>query len=217
MSTTLQGPGLPERSRVAWRPRVDARVLRRDARGWTLTTLGHCVPFTVAAVLLTAAKPLLAPIGLILLAHAWVIPDLYARRGAAVLRERPRGRSGPENRALLLLGDLVDDANRRLHARSGLILQPGRFGCWVVGEAGALLVRPSGRRVNCYCVRVTGEDLPHGDRIAHLLLALRCDEADFATVANCAFSGARWRVRRRLPAQQRAALDAAVAACRSAA
>jgi hypothetical protein len=50
--------------------------------------------------------------------------------------------------------------------------------------------------------------LPSGDRVAHLLLALRSDEEGFATVANLAFSGARWRVRRRLPKRRRAALDA---------
>ena len=44
------------------------------------------------------------------------------------------------------------------------------------------------------------------DRIAHLLLALRTDEAGFATVANLAFAGAGWRVRRRLPARMRGAL-----------
>ena len=52
--------------------------------------------------------------------------------------------------------------------------------------------------------------LPSSDRIAHLLLALREDEEGFATVANHAFAGARWRVRRRLPeASQRPALAAA--------
>ena len=57
---------------------------------------------------------------------------------------------------------------------------------------------------------MTEPGLPSGDRIAHLLLALRSDEAGFATVANLAFSGARWRLRRRLPPHARAALDAAV-------
>jgi hypothetical protein len=75
-----------------------------------------------------------------------------------------------------------------------------------VGEAGALLVRPGGRRVHCYCVRAADPDLPSGDRIAHLLLALRADEQGFATVANLAFSGARWRVRRRLDPELRPAL-----------
>jgi hypothetical protein len=54
-------------------------------------------------------------------------------------------------------------------------------------------------------------ELPSADRIAHLLLALRADEQGFATVANLAFSGAPWRVRRRLPAAMRPALEEAVA------
>jgi hypothetical protein len=86
--------------------------------------------------------------------------------------------------------------------------EPGRFGTWLVGEAGALLVRPNGRTVHCFCVRVNDPDLPSADRIAHLLLALRSDEQGFATVANQAFAGARWRIRRRIPRPMRAALDA---------
>jgi hypothetical protein len=95
------------------------------------------------------------------------------------------------------------------------VLERGALGVWLVGPAGALLVRPGGRRVNCYCVRVNDPELPAGDRIAHLLLALRVDEQGFATVANLAFSGARWRVRRRLDARQRPALDAGVGAARA--
>jgi hypothetical protein len=49
---------------------------------------------------------------------------------------------------------------------------------------------------------------------AHLLLALRADETGFATVANLAFCGALWRLRRRLRAPTRDAL--AVAAGRAA-
>ncbi len=49
-------------------------------------------------------------------------------------------------------------------------------------------------------------DLPPSDRIAHLLLALRTDEEGFATVANHAFSGAPWRLRRRIRKEQRPAL-----------
>jgi hypothetical protein len=83
-----------------------------------------------------------------------------------------------------------------------------------VGEAGALLVRPGGHRVHCWCVHVVEPGLPSADRIAHLLLALRSDEEGFATVANLAFSGARWRVRRRLAPAMRPALDAGAAAAR---
>jgi hypothetical protein len=79
-----------------------------------------------------------------------------------------------------------------------------------VGEAGAVLAAPGGRRVFCWCVQVPEPGLPSGDRIAHLLLALRADEEGFATVANLAFSGAPWRLRRRLPPRARPALDAGV-------
>jgi hypothetical protein len=72
-----------------------------------------------------------------------------------------------------------------------------------------LLVRPGGRRVHCYCVKVPDPELPPSDRVAHLLLALRSDESGFATVANLAFAGARWRLRRRLPLEGREALEAA--------
>ncbi len=198
---------LPETAAVHWRPRVDERSLVRRGRLWTLTSVAHTIPFTVAAVLLFALEPLSAPVGLILLAHAWAIPELYAKRGANVLRRRPPAADGPERAALGLLGDLVGHEARDLHARTGLVLERGALGVWVVGEAGALLVR--GRRVDCWCVHVDDRRLPSADRIAHLLLALRTDEQGFATVANLAFSGARWRVRRRLPPIQRPALDAA--------
>ena len=93
------------------------------------------------------------------------------------------------------------------------MLERGTLGVWLVGPAGALLVRPGGRRVQCYCVRATGDDLPLADRVAHLLLALRADESGFATVANLTFSGACWRVRRRLsPAGARGACRGVAAA-----
>jgi len=126
-----------------------------------------------------------------------------------------RQQPGAERRSLGLLGDLVGHRARELHARSGLMLEPGALGAWLLGEAGALLVLPSGRRVYCYCIRVPEPDLPSGDRIAHLLLALRADERGFATVANVAFSGACWRLRRRLPRPARDGLDAAIAAAKA--
>jgi hypothetical protein len=70
-------------------------------------------------------------------------------------------------------------------------------------------VAPGGRRVHCFCVTVAEGDLPPSDRIAHLLLALRTDESGFATVANHAFSGAPWRISRRMDACARPALAAA--------
>ena len=129
-------------------------------------------------------------------------------------RKASRAPAEAEALSVGLLGDLVGHEARALHAQTGLVLERGRLGAWLVGPAGALLVRPSGRRVLCYCVGVNDPELPSGDRIAHLLLALRADEEGFATVANLAFSGARWRVRRRLAPAMRPALDAGVAAAR---
>ena len=185
---------------------MDERRLRTRGRLWTLTSLAHSIPFGATALLLFALEPLTFPLGLILLAHAWVIPELYAKRGANVLRPVKRKADGPERVALGLLGDLVDHDARELHARTGLVRERGGLGTWVVGEQGAVLIRQDGRRVFCFCVRVEDPDLPSSDRIAHLLLALREDEAGFATVANMAFSGAPWRLRRRLPARQRGAI-----------
>ena len=114
------------------------------------------------------------------------------------------GRRARGSVALGLLGDLVGHDARELHARTGLVPERGALGVWLVGEAGALLVTPGGRRVFCWCVQVAEPGLPSGDRIAHLLLALRADEEGFATVANLAFSGAPWRLRRRLAAARAA-------------
>jgi hypothetical protein len=195
----------------------------REGRLWTLTTAVLTIPFVGVAVGLTAVKPFLAPIGLIALAHAWAIPELYAARGAGVVREVRRGARpgaappvdpGSERVALGLLGDLVGHEARELVARTRLAVERGTLGVWLVGESGAVLVRPGGRRVYCYCVRTTDQELPPSDRVAHLLLALRTDELGFVTVANLAFSGARWRLRRRVPARVREALDAAVAQAR---
>ncbi len=205
----MSAAALPELAGVAWRTRADERSLRRRERIWTLTTVAHAIPFVATAGLLCAISPVLIPVAALALVQAWTIPALYARRGAVVVAPRRRGDDAAERTALGLLGDLVGHDARALHARTGLVLERGRLGVWLVGEAGALLIRPGGRRVVCWCVRVPAPDLPSSDRIAHLLLALREDEAGFATVANLAFAGARWRVRRRLSPQMRPALDAA--------
>ena len=95
--------------------------------------------------------------------------------------------------ALGLLGDLVGHDERELLARSGLALQRGRLGAWLVGEQGAFLVQAAAaaRPTRLLLVRAgrDADGLPAGDRVAHLLLALREDEEGFATVANLAFLG----------------------------
>jgi hypothetical protein len=206
---------LPELAAVHWRPRADARRLDRTGVLWTATTVAHVVPFIAAGIVLFVVQPLALPVSLASFAHAWVIPALYAQRGANVVRPKAsRAPGDAEARSVGLLGDLVGHEARALHARTGLVIERGRLGVWLVGPAGALLVRPGGHRVLCYCVGVNDPALPSGDRIAHLLLALRADEEGFATVANLAFSGARWRVRRRLAAVMRPALGAGAAAAR---
>ena len=194
---------------------MDDRALERRARLWTATILVQTIPFIVTAVAIFLLQPLALPVSLIALAKAWIIPELYAQRGANVLRPRRRAEGRAELRALGLLGDLVGHRARELLAETGLVLERGRLGTWLVGEGGAVLLRPGGRRVFCYCVRASESDLPAADRVAHLLLALREDEEGFATVANTAFCGARWRLRRRLPRATRPALAAASAAARS--
>jgi hypothetical protein len=200
---------LPELASVPWRERTTPTTLVRRGQWWTAYTVGHVVPFIAAAAVLVLLNPIALPVALACFAHAWIIPELYAFRGANVVRRKPAANARPERVAQGLLGDLLGHDERELQRTSGLALERGALGVWLVGEAGAILVRRGGRRVHCYCVGVPEKDLPPSDRIAHLLLALRTDESGFATVANHAFSGAPWRLRRRLSVEARAALDAA--------
>jgi hypothetical protein len=200
---------LPELASVPWRTPTDAAWLRRWGRVWHAWTLLYTVPFIAAAVGMVWLDPLATPVAIAALAHAWIIPELYAFRGASTVRPKGARHAGAEPVAQGLLGDLLPHDERELQRATGLALERGRLGTWLVGEGGALVVTPGGRRVHCFCVGVTDPELPPTDRIAHLLLALREDEVGFATVANHAFAGAPWRVRRRLPKRMRPALTAA--------
>jgi hypothetical protein len=218
---------LPELAAVPWRPRASAHSLRAWGRIWTVWTVAGTLPFLAAAAVLFLLEPLSFPVGLACVAHAWIIPELYAFRGAGVVRPKGLARRAGEASgdshttdraepvAQGLLGDLLGHAPRELQHRTGLALERGRLGVWLVGEAGALLLPPGGRRAHCFCVATRERDLPPSDRIAHLLLALRTDEQGFATVANRAFSGATWRVQRRLRDGQKPALRAARAEARA--
>jgi hypothetical protein len=200
---------LPELASVPWRSREDAGSLRRRAQLWTFFTTVHVVPFLAAAAGLMWLNPLAAPVAFVAAMHAWIIPELYAFRGASVVRPKG-GNEGGEKVAQGFLGDLLGHDARELQRATGLALERGRLGVWLVGESGALLVTSHRRRVHCFCVRATDRELPPSDRIAHLLLALRSDEEGFATVANHAFAGASWRVRRRLDREMRPALARAL-------
>jgi hypothetical protein len=206
---------LPELEGVAWRRRTDERALRLRERISAIYTALYVTPLLVVAGVLIWMEPLLAPVALVGISLAWVVPELFANRGAVVVRVSRRDGGEPERIAQGLLGDLLGHEERELQRQTGLALERGRMGVWLVGEAGALLVRPGGRTVHAFCVRVADSDLPSSDRIAHLLLALREDEQGFATVANHAFAGATWRMRRRMPSVRKPALRAAVQAARA--
>src|SRR5215212_2950455 len=216
---TPRRPGLEEAAALWWREEVSEATLRRDGRRWTAWTVAIAAVFTAPGVALLVLSPWTLPVALGCFAHAWIVPRLQARRGARSIAPLGSARSGAtegeaneaaEGVALGLLGDLVGHRERDLLRRTGLALQRGRLGVWLVGERGAIMVRPGGRRVDCWCVRVAEADrLPAGDRVAHLLLALREDESGFAMVANLGFSGAAWRVRGGLGDPCRVALEEA--------
>ena len=138
---------LPELAAVHWRPRVDAARLRRRGALWTLTTVAPLVPFLGRRRRCSSrSSRWRSRSALALLAHAWVDPR--ALRPARRERRAPARRAAatrPERAALGLLGDLVGHEARELHARTGLVLERGALGDWLVGEAGALLrARPAG-------------------------------------------------------------------------
>ena len=201
---------LAEAAAMPWRQRASDRSLGKEGRIWTLWSVALVVTFGLPAALLVWIQPLAFPVSAIFLGHAIAVLHLQARRGARGVKPIGGSESPEDRRALGLLGDLVGHDERELLAGTGLALQQGRLGSWLVGQEGAILVRPGGHRVHCFCVRVgEGGDLPPADRVAHLLLALREDEQGFATVANRNFSGATWRLRLQLPASARPALNRA--------
>jgi hypothetical protein len=198
---------LAEAAAMPWRRRASDSALTREGRIWTLWSAGILVTFGLPAALLIWIEPLAAPVSAIFLGHGVAVLHLQARRGARGVKPMDGTNSRADRTALGLLGDLLGHEARDLLTTTGLALQRGRLGAWLVGQEGAILVRSGGHRVHCFCVRVgEADDLPPGDRVAHLLLALREDEEGFATVANRNFSGATWRLRPELPREVRPAL-----------
>ena len=206
----MESAVLAEAAAMPWRLRVSERSLHAEGRLWTLWSAGVLLTFGLPAALLIWIEPLAAPASAIFLGHGLAVLHVQARRGAKGVKPIGAATEGPQRTALGLLGDLVGHRSRDLLERTGLALEPGRLGTWLIGQEGAILVRPGGHRVHCFCVRVgEGDDVPPADRVAHLLLALREDEEGFATVANRNFSGASWRLRMQLPLRTQGALRSA--------
>jgi hypothetical protein len=198
---------LGEAAAMPWRRRTSDRTLRREGRVWTLWSIGVVITFGLPAALLIWIEPLAFPASAIFLGHGIAVLHIQARRGARGVKPIGDAGDAPERTALGLLADLIGHEARELLIETGLALERGRLGAWLIGQEGAILVRPGGRRVHCFCVRVgEADDLPPADRVAHLLLALREDEEGFATVANRNFSGASWRLGMQLPKRARPAL-----------
>ncbi len=204
---------LAEAAAMPWRRRASERSLEKEGRIWTLWSVGVIVTFGLPAALLVWIEPLAFPVSAIFLGHGLAVLHLQARRGARGVKPIGEGNSGRSVRRWGCSVTLSGTTRAICRARPGWRSSAGgsERGWWA--SEGAILVRPGGHRVHCFCVRV-GEagDLPPGDQVAHLLLALREDEEGFATVANRNFSGATWRLRRQLPERARPALQRARAA-----
>ncbi len=150
---------LPELATVPWRARTDARWLRRWQRVWHAWTLLYTVPFLAAAAGMLWLDPITAPVAFVAAAHAWIIPELYAARGATVARPKGPRHEHAEAVAQGLLGDLLGHDERELQRRTGLALEHGDLGVWLVGEAGALLLTPGGHCVHSFCVHAAEPDV----------------------------------------------------------
>ena len=66
---------------------------------WSLWTVAWTIPFLIAGVVLIALEPLAAPVAIASFAHAWIIPELHAFRGASVLRQKGERHGSPVQRS----------------------------------------------------------------------------------------------------------------------
>ena len=131
MSAEPHATALPELASVPWRTRTDERWLHRWGRIWNVVTIAYSVPFLAAGAALLAIQPLAAPVALAAFAHAWIIPELYAYRGASVLRPKRERNPAGERIAQGFLGDLLSHRERELQRQTGLVLEPARLGVWL--------------------------------------------------------------------------------------
>ena len=202
------GTALPETAAVHWRPRVDAAA--PDARAGARWTVDHrrahgpvhrhrrrccsrssrCRSRSTSPCSRTRGR------------------SRSSTRSAARTCVRPKPRAGGRARADARSGcSATSSATTRASCTRapGLVPSAARSACGWWARPGPCSCARRAARV--LLVRPGPEpELPSADRVAHLLLALRADEEGFATVANLAFSGAPWRLRRRMLPRARPAL-----------
>ena len=171
------GQALPELASVPWRPRTDARWLRRRERSGTP---GRC------STRCRSWPPASGCSGSSRWPRRWrwwrsrtpgSSPSCTRPAAPSVVRPKGPRNEDAEPVAQGLLGDLLGPHERELqraHRPGARARAAGR----VAGRARRARCwwRPGGRRVHCFCVRATDPELPPSDRVAHLLLALRVDE-----------------------------------------
>ena len=97
MESLARASELPETAAVHWRPRMDAGRLSLTGWSWTASTAVQVAPMLALAVILILLDPVTIAVGVIMLVHAWAIPELYANRGAKVIK--PKARAGASGRA----------------------------------------------------------------------------------------------------------------------
>ncbi len=206
----------PSWQRSTWRPRATARSLARTGQLWTLSTVSQTVPFVhhrgparrAQADHPSGERDPARP----------CLDHSRALRGPGGECREPRSapaRAAPqaEQRAMLLLGDLIGHDARALYERTGLVSERGELGVWLRRAGGSAAGRHRGRPARLLPVRQGHRPRAARGRSRRSPAAGLCAPTSpgFATLANLAFSGARWRMRRRLQAPAREALDHAVA------
>src|SRR3954468_9585721 len=127
---------LAEAAAMPWRRRANEQSLEKEGRIWTLWSVGMVVTFGPPAALLVWIQPLAFPVSAIFVGHAIAVLHLQAHRGARGVKPISSAQTGPERTALGLLGALVGHQERELLRETGLPLQRGRLGWWLIGQEG---------------------------------------------------------------------------------
>ena len=117
------------------------------------------MPFVIAGVVIFMLEPWAAPVSLLAFAHAWAIPELYAHRGASVVRPKGPRNAHAEPVAQGLLGDLLAHEPRALQARTGLALERGALGS-VAGGRGGGAAGDAGRPARALLLRARDRPRP---------------------------------------------------------